>query len=145
MISCDFSIFFFQMPFFYRPPLATTFVIMDNLRLDTHIQLPVIKKYLSVHLIIFLPRNFSKKKLTLMLLQITTLKAYVHYFVSIFIFFHQMIPLQKRRNIDFVSSKKLFLFSRYSNFCNFSLPLHTFQILRTSGSGIIYDVTNWLA
>ena len=34
---------------------------------------------------------------------------------------------------------KLFSFSRYSNFCKVSLPF------RTNESGIIYDVTNWLA
>ena len=36
-----------------------------------------------------------------------------------FLFFHQMIALQKLWKIFFLSSKKLFLFSRYSNFCNF--------------------------
>ena len=43
-------------------------------------------------------------------------------------FFHQMIALRKLWKILFISSKKLFWFSRYSNFCNFSLPFHTFQI-----------------
>ena len=36
-----------------------------------------------------------------------------------FLFFLQMIALQKLRKMFFISSKKLFSFSRYSNFCNF--------------------------
>ena len=39
-------------------------------------------------------------------------------FYQIFIF-DQMIGLQKLWKMFFISSKKLFLFSRYSNFCNF--------------------------
>ena len=35
-------------------------------------------------------------------------------------FFHQMIALQKLWKMFFISSKKLFSFSRYSNFYNFS-------------------------
>ena len=43
----------------------------------------------------------------------------------------------------FISSKKLFSFPRYSNFCNFvpSFP----NDKRTNGSEMIYDVMNWLA
>ena len=48
-------------------------------------------------------------------------------FYRIFIF-HQMIALQKLWKVFFISSKKLFSFSRYSNFCNFSLPFHNFQL-----------------
>ena len=41
---------------------------------------------------------------------------------AIFIFFfHQKIALQKLRKMLFISSKKLFSFSRYSNFCVFVL------------------------
>ena len=36
-----------------------------------------------------------------------------------FLFFHQMIALQKLWKMFFVSSKKLFSFSRYANFYNF--------------------------
>ena len=36
-----------------------------------------------------------------------------------FFFFHQMIALRKLWKMFFVSSKKLILFLRYSNFCNF--------------------------
>ena len=36
-----------------------------------------------------------------------------------FVFFHQMIALQKLWKIFFISSKQLFSFSRYSNFYNF--------------------------
>ena len=38
---------------------------------------------------------------------------------QIFIF-HQMVVLQKLWKMFFISSKKLFSFSRYSNFCDFS-------------------------
>ena len=39
-----------------------------------------------------------------------------------FVFFHQMIALQKLGKMLFISSKKLFSFLRYSNFCIFDLP-----------------------
>ena len=42
-------------------------------------------------------------------------------------FFHQMITLQKTMESLFISSKKFFLFSRYSNFCNFLPSLSHFQ------------------
>ena len=41
-------------------------------------------------------------------------------FLIKFLFFHQMIALQKLWKMFFISSKKLFLFSRYSSFCIFS-------------------------
>ena len=44
------------------------------------------------------------------------------------LFLHQMIALKKLWKMFFISSKKLFLLSRYLNFCVFSLPFHTFQI-----------------
>ena len=44
-----------------------------------------------------------------------------------FLFFHQMIAIQKLwKMLFFISSEKLF--SRYSHFCIFSLPFHIFQI-----------------
>ena len=41
-----------------------------------------------------------------------------------YLFFHQMVAFQKLWKMLFISSKKLFSFSRYSNFCDFfpSLP-----------------------
>ena len=42
-----------------------------------------------------------------------TIKASVPYFL----FFQEMIALQKLGKMLFISSKKLFLLSRYSNFC----------------------------
>ena len=51
---------------------------------------------------------------------LTTLKACVRYFLSNFCFFHQMIALQKLWKMLFISSKKLFSFSRYPNICIFS-------------------------
>ena len=55
-------------------------------------------------------------------------KACVRYFLIKFLFFHQMRVLQNLWKIFFIPSKKLFSFSKYSNFCNFSLPFHTFHI-----------------
>ena len=43
----------------------------------------------------------------------------VRFFIT-FLFFHQMIALQKLWKVFFVSSKKLFSFSSYSDFCIFS-------------------------
>ena len=51
----------------------------------------------------------------------------------------------KTMKSDFISSKKLFPFSRYSNFCIFSLPFPTLQTQNDNGSGMVYDVMNWLA
>ena len=39
-----------------------------------------------------------------------------------FFIFYRMIALQKLWNMFFISSKKLFSFSRYSNFCIFIFP-----------------------
>ena len=47
-------------------------------------------------------------------------------FYQVFIF-HQMIELQKLWKMFFISSKKLFSFSRYSNFCIF-LFLYFFSV-----------------
>ena len=54
------------------------------------------------------------------------LKGYVSYFLSNFYFFTIDSPSKTMKNV-FISSKKLFSFSRYSNFRDFSLPFHTFQ------------------
>ena len=59
--------------------------------------------------------------LTLWCLVVTKDHAYlklVSIFV-IFLFFHQMTALQKLWKVFFISSKKLFLFLRYSIFCNY--------------------------
>ena len=40
----------------------------------------------------------------------------------LFFIFHKMIALQKPWKMFFISSKKLFLFSRYSSFCIFVFP-----------------------
>ena len=55
---------------------------------------------------------------------ITIIKACVRYFIK-FLFFYQMIGLQKLWKMFCISSKKP-LSLRYSIFCNFSLPFHTF-------------------
>ena len=44
-------------------------------------------------------------------------EACVRYFLTNFYFFYQTIDLQQLWMIFFISSKKLFLLSRYSNFC----------------------------
>ena len=54
-------------------------------------------------------------------------KACVCFFYQIFIF-HQMIALQKLWKMFFISSKNLFSFLQYSNFCIFVLSSHFFPI-----------------
>ena len=58
------------------------------------------------------------------------LKLVSAFFYQIFIF-HQMIALQKLWKMFFISSKKLFSFSRYSSFCIFFLSffpvIHCFR------------------
>ena len=73
-----------------------------------------------------------------------TFKSCAHYFL----FFLQMISLQKIWKINFISSKKLFSFWKYSNFCISILPLllpvsHCFRgWLKTNL--IVHDVINCL-
>ena len=55
-------------------------------------------------------------------LQLLKIKSYV---LNFFIFFHQMIARQKLWKMVFISSKKLFLFSRNSNF--WIAILHSFS------------------
>ena len=50
----------------------------------------------------------------------TTSKSLCLLFFIKFLFFYQMITLQKLWEMFFISSKKLLSFSRYSVFCNFS-------------------------
>ena len=57
---------------------------------------------------------------------VTLLKLVSAIFYQI-LFFPQMIALQKLWTMFFILSKKLFLFSRYSNFWIFSFPFHNFQ------------------
>ena len=59
--------------------------------------------------------------------QVAVLKLVSAIFIK-FLFFHQIIALQKLWKKFSILSKMLFSFSRYSNFCNFSLPFRTFQI-----------------
>ena len=78
---------------------------------------------------------------------IRTLKLVSTIFYQVFIF-HQMIALQKLWKMFFISSKKLFLFSRYSDFCIsvFCLFLRVSHCFR-GWSKInleIYDVFNCL-
>ena len=60
-----------------------------------------------------------------------------------FLFFPQMIAFPKLRKMLFISSKKLFLFSRYSDLCNIFLSILS-RFKWISKSGIIYDVMNLL-
>ena len=68
-------------------------------------------------------------------------------FYQIFIF-HQMITLQILWKMLFISSKKFFSFSRYSNFCIFVFPLFfpVSHCLRgwSKKNPKIYDVINCL-
>ena len=68
-------------------------------------------------------------------------------FYQIFIF-NQMIALEKLWKICFISSKKLFLFLRYSNFCIFVFPSF-FPVSHCFRSWLkknlkVYDVINCL-
>ena len=72
------------------------------------------------------------------------LKACVHYFFEIFIFPPNDSPSKTMKNV-FVSSRKLFSFSRYSNFCDFPFLSTLSRFKRANRSRIIYDVMNWLA
>ena len=56
-------------------------------------------------------------------------KGCVSYFHQI-LFFHQMIALYKLWKMLFISSKKLFSFTRYLNFCNFSPSFPRFSDLK---------------
>ena len=65
-----------------------------------------------------------------------------------FLFFHQLIALQKLWKMLFISSKKLFLFLKYSNFCisvlpSFSAVTHCFRG-RSKINLKVYDVINCL-
>ena len=68
-------------------------------------------------------------------------------FYQIFIF-HQIIALQKLWKIFFISSKKLFLFLRYSNFCIFVFPsffsLSVIALEVELRKILVYDVINCL-
>ena len=81
---------------------------------------------------------------------IISITPYLKFVFAIFIkflFFHQMITLQNLWKMFFISSKKLFSFSRYSIFLYKSffpfLPTLS-RLKRTNRSGITYDVINWL-
>ena len=63
-------------------------------------------------------------------------------FSEIFIF-HQMVALQKLWKMFFISSKKLFSFSSYSNFCIF-LPVSHFLKAWSKINFKVYDAFNCL-
>ena len=62
----------------------------------------------------------------------TTKMAFVASFfkacICFCLFFLQLIDLQELWNMLFISSKKLFLLSKYSNFVFFPVHFHTFEI-----------------
>ena len=62
-----------------------------------------------------------------------------------FLFFHQMIALQNLLKWFFTSSKKLFVLEIFKCLYFFPFLSALFRLKRTNGSGIIYDVMNWLA
>ena len=74
--------------------------------------------------ILFVLKNFSKCMVFKKFSALKLVSAIFHYF---FIFSPNDSPLKTMKNI-FISSEKLFLFSRYSNFCIFSLHFHALQI-----------------
>ena len=60
-------------------------------------------------------------------------------FYQISFFFFSFSNDSSSNTVFFISSKKLFSFSRYPNFCEFSLPFNRFKM--TYGSGIF---TSWI-
>ena len=60
-----------------------------------------------------------KKRKNIANATIKLLKLVPAIFYWFFLFFHQILALKKLWKMFFISSKKLFSFSRYSNFCNF--------------------------
>ena len=61
-------------------------------------------------------KNSTNQTLTFISSKAVYFKTCVHYFSSNF-YFHEMIALQKQWKMFFISCKKLFSFSWYSNFC----------------------------
>ena len=74
----------------------------------------------------------------------TNLKLVSANFYQIFIFSPNDSP-SKTSKMFFISSKKLFSLSRYSNFCIFPFLSTLSRLKRTNGSRIIYDAMNWIA
>ena len=56
-------------------------------------------------------------------------KAYVHYFFYQIFIFNKIIALQKLWKMFFISSKKLFSFSRYSNFYISIFPSFSLSVI----------------
>ena len=74
------------------------------------------------------------------------LKACVRYFLSIFYCSSKWESFKNYEKIFFYFILKLFSFPKYSHFCIFFPFLSTlYRFQRTNGSGITYDVMNWLA
>ena len=99
---------------------------------------PFLKRHSSANLfsIIFRRRNGQNT--------FVVLKACVHYFLSIF-FSPNDSSSKTIRNIFYFIEKALFVLeiSKFLYFLPFFSTLSRFK--RTNGSGIIYDVMNWLA
>ena len=62
-----------------------------------------------------------------------------------FLFFDQMIGLLKLWKMFFISSEKLFSFSRYSNFCNFFPSFPHFPDSKRQMEVEYYDIMIWFA
>ena len=87
--------------------------------------------------------NFDSKSISIT--ANSQLKLVSAIFYQIFIFSPNDSPLKTVKNIFFISSKKLFSFSRYSNLWFFTFPSTLSRFKRKNRSGIIYDVMIWLA
>ena len=104
-------------------------------------------KYLTLSVgYILLPHNLIFKSPSNFFCLDLKLVSAIFYHVYIF---HQSIALQKLWKMFFISSAKLFLFSRYSNFCIFvfhsSLPCSHCLRDWSKKSLKIYDVINGLS
>ena len=69
----------------------------------------------------------------------------VRYFLSLFYFFTKWKPFKNYEKCFLFHLKSSFHPRHIQIFVIFSLPFRTFEIQKGNGSGIIYDVTNWLA
>ena len=79
---------------------------------------------------------------TFLFLTYLNLKFVSAIFYQIFIFSPNDSPLKTTKNVFLFHLKSSFHSRDIQFFVIFSLPLHTSQIKRTNGSGIIYDAMN---
>ena len=101
--------------------------------------------WFQYHTTIFFSRDFSEESMYRLRKLDINWSLCPLFFIN---FFYQMIALEKLWKMFFISSKKLILFSRYSNFCVFVFPCF-FPVSHCFRSWLkknlkVYDVINCL-